>query len=179
MKTKQVRNFWFRQTFSRPYLPLKGKATTSLFMTTLFFFAVYIEVLSFRNCWNPVALLAHSKTIFTILHIIFHNETTIHHIMKKLLPFTINCTISNTSTAANLFGTNLKMKTWLSTARIGFRVNLTWPFDCWFQLPKRRPLYWDTLGVRRPFIPRTSIVTFRSFISISFVPHSTLRKSPV
>ena len=97
----------------------------------------------------------------------------------KFLPFTINRTISNTLGAKLFVGKNLKMKTWLSTSFIGFRVNVTCLGDGWFHLPKRRPLYWDTLGMRRPFPPRMNRVTFRSVISLSFVPHSTLRKSPV
>ena len=36
-KDKASQELWFKQTFSRPYLLFKGKATTSLFMTTLFF----------------------------------------------------------------------------------------------------------------------------------------------
>ena len=115
---------------------------------------------------------------FSQINTTLHDETTIHSTIK-ILPFTINCTISNTSGAKGLFGRNLKTKTWLSTSLIGFRVNLTWPGDFWFQLPKQRPLYWGTFGLRCPFLSRTNRVTFRAFLSPYFVPHSTRRKSPV
>ena len=151
-----------------------GQSHCIPFHDNTFFFTVCIEVISFQNCRNSIALLALSSTSY---YASWWNNNSLHN--KKFLPLTINCNVSDTTEAKGLFGTNLKMKTWLSTPLIGSRVNLTWPCDCRFQLPKRRSLYWGTLGVIFPFISRTSIVTSETSFSLSFVPHSTLRKSPV
>ena len=149
---------------------------TSFFMTTLFLFAVCIEVIPFSIVeinWNYLPIPKLHTTLCALC-----DETTIYHTIK-FLPFTINCTMSNKFGAKVFTGTNLKMKTRLSTSFTGFRVNTIWPGDCWFMLPKRRPLYWDTSGTTRFFLPRMNRVTSRAIDSVSFVPHSTLCKSPV
>ena len=145
-------------------------------MTTIFLFAVCIEVISFSIVeinWHYLSIPKLHTTLCVL-----SDETTIYHTIK-FLPFTINCTMSNKFGAKVFTGTNLKMKTRLSTSFTGFRVNTIWPGDCWFMLPKRRPLYWDTSGMIRPFLPRMNRVTSRAIDFVSFVPHSTLCKSPV
>ena len=42
---------------------LKGKATTSLFIEH-FFVCSLLVVVSYQNCWNSIALLAHSENLY-------------------------------------------------------------------------------------------------------------------